>query len=98
MHALEEMTSWQGADAARSAENMLAAIQTFDFIIVIQCNGVIENVASLLLLVSRRLQAADIELSATRSDVSELLVALDDFHSEEKYNYLLEYLRNTTCT
>jgi len=31
------------------------------------------------------LQAADIELSAALPDVSELLVALDDFHSKEKY-------------
>ena len=78
VQALEEMTVWQSEDAAQSAANMLAAIRSFDSIIGMM---VLEKVASILLPVSRRLQAADIELSTALSDV---------LHSEEKFLEIFE--------
>lgn len=80
--ALEEIKSWTNASAVQSASSLYASMHQFEFVVGLV---VLENLAGLLLPVSRKLQAVEIDLTEAITDVAEVLSALENLRSESGF-------------
>ena len=77
--ALQEIKTWNSATAVRSASSLYASMHQFEFIVGLV---ILQNLAGLLLPVSRKLQAVENDLTEAIKDVTEALSALQNMRSE----------------
>ena len=65
--ALQEIKSWDSATAVRSASSLYASMHQFEFVVRLV---ILENLADLLLPVSRKLQAVENDLRAEHHSIT----------------------------
>jgi len=73
--ALQEIKTWNSATAVRSASSLYASMHQFEFIVGLV---ILQNLAGLLLPVSRKLQAVENDLTEAIKDATEALSALQN--------------------
>jgi hypothetical protein len=81
--ALQEIKLWTSASAAQSASSLYASMHQFEFVVGLV---ILENLAGLLLPVSRKLQAVENDLTQAIKDVTEALSALENIRSETGFH------------
>jgi hypothetical protein len=85
--ALEEIKSWTNTSAVQSANSLYASMHQFEFIVGLV---VLENLAALLLPVSRKLQTVENDLVQAISDVEIVISSLKDLRSETEFRKIFE--------
>ena len=81
--ALQEIKTWNNATEVRSASSLYASMHQFEFVVGLV---ILENLAGLLLPVSRKLQAVENDLTDAIKDITEALSALDNMRSEAGFH------------